>query len=306
MARPLKSGLDHFPLDISFDDDVELIEAEHGLEGFAILIKLWQKIYSNGYYIEWNDDTELLFSKKINTDKIKVNSVVNSCLLRSLFSKLLYEKYHVLTSSGIQKRYLLACASSKRKNIVFERRLLLVEDKYKQLITEFIELTPEETPVNSGESTQKRERVNESKVNESKVKREKIKLLKRTPSLSLDNQALELCKYYEQLKPGGSLSSQLPALKIFIDMYSFDWVKEALQITLSNKNEYIKSYMEKILKNWKAEGHTAITEVKPKAPSIKKNPKNSFGNYSGQRHYDIKELRKNLGLRTNNSEEGKP
>ncbi len=64
MARPLKIGLDYFPLDVSFDDNIELLEAEEGLEGFAILIKLWQKIYSNGYYIEWNDDCLLLFCKK--------------------------------------------------------------------------------------------------------------------------------------------------------------------------------------------------------------------------------------------------
>ena len=59
MARPLKTGLDYFPLDVSFDDNIELLEAEEGLEGFAILIKLWQKIYSNGYYIEWNEDSLL-------------------------------------------------------------------------------------------------------------------------------------------------------------------------------------------------------------------------------------------------------
>jgi hypothetical protein len=156
MARPPKPGLDYFPLDVSFDDAVDLIEAEHGLEGFAILIKIWQKIYSNGYYTEWTDDTELLFSKKINSDKNKVSSVINSCLLRNLLDKFMYEKYKVLTSAGIQKRYLTACVASKRKNIVFEEKFLLLEDKYKSLITELIEFTPEETPVNSGESTQRK------------------------------------------------------------------------------------------------------------------------------------------------------
>jgi hypothetical protein len=156
MARPLKPGLNYFPLDVSFDDDVELLEAECGLEGFAIMIKLWQKIYSNGYYMDWNEDTALLFSKKINSEKDKVNSVVNACLHRNLFNKLMYKAFKILTSAGIQKRYLIACSSSKRKNIVMEERFLLINDKYKQLITELTQFTPEETDVKPGESTQRK------------------------------------------------------------------------------------------------------------------------------------------------------
>jgi hypothetical protein len=167
MARPLKSGLDYFPLDVNFDDNVELIEAEFGLEGFAILIKVWQKIYANGYYLDWNDDTALLFAKKINTDKDKISSVINACLHRNLFNKLIYEQYGVLTSSGIQKRYITACTSSKRKNITMEGKYLLLDDKYKQLITELIPFTLEETPVNSGESTQRKGKETERKGKES-------------------------------------------------------------------------------------------------------------------------------------------
>ena len=48
MARPSKIGLDYFPLDVTVEDSIELLEAECGLSGFAILIKLWQKIYSQG------------------------------------------------------------------------------------------------------------------------------------------------------------------------------------------------------------------------------------------------------------------
>ena len=55
MARPQKEGLEYFPLDVSMDDNVELIEAEHGVAGFAILIKMYQKIYSESYWI-WNSN----------------------------------------------------------------------------------------------------------------------------------------------------------------------------------------------------------------------------------------------------------
>jgi hypothetical protein len=156
MARPLKPGLDYFPLDISFDDNMELFEAECGLDGLAILIKLWQKIYSNGYYIEWNEDISLLFTRKINSEITKVNSVINVGLRRNLFSKFMYEHYHILTSSGIQKRYITACVGCKRRHIVFEKKYFLLDDHYKELITELIELIPEETELSPEVSTQRK------------------------------------------------------------------------------------------------------------------------------------------------------
>ena len=166
MARPLKTGLDYFPLDVNIDDNIELIEAEHGIEGFAILIKLWQKIYANGYYIEWNEDMSLLFSRKINASVNMINDVINSCFKRNLFNKKMYFEHGILTSKGIQKRFITACSSSRRKNITFEKAYVLVETPYFELITEFTELTHEETELNHDESTQSK--VKESKVKESK------------------------------------------------------------------------------------------------------------------------------------------
>ena len=154
MARPIKVGLDYFPLDVSIDDDVELLEAECGLEGFAILIKLWQKIYKSSYYIEWNVDNEMLFARKINSESTKVNSVINACLRRGLFNKEIYEKYSILTSSGIQKRYIKACSDSKRKNIPMIKECILVNSEFTSLITELTSINSELTLIESSFSTQ--------------------------------------------------------------------------------------------------------------------------------------------------------
>ena len=121
MARPLKVGLDFFPLDVVMDDNLELLEAEHGLEGFAIVIKLWQKIYQNGYFIEWEQDNALLFSRRINSELTKVNDVINSCLRRNIFNKAVYESHKILTSKAIQKRYDKICSDAKRKNYGIKR-----------------------------------------------------------------------------------------------------------------------------------------------------------------------------------------
>ena len=143
MARPIKKGLDYFPLDVNLDDNLELIEAEHGLSGFAIVLKLWQKIYSSGYYIEWNEDSALLFARKINSEITLINSVINSCFNRSIFNKTLFDKYGILTSSGIQKRFLTVCKSSKRTNISFIKEFILVNSEFTDVITETTELNPE-------------------------------------------------------------------------------------------------------------------------------------------------------------------
>lgn len=145
MARPKKVGLDYFPMDLTSDDSLELLEAECGLEGFAILVKIWQKIYKNGYYIEWNEDVETLFSRKINSEKTKVNSVITTCFKRNLLNKHIYVTYGILTSRGIQKRYLRACIDSKRSYVPFIKELILVNSEFTKVISEFISINSEET-----------------------------------------------------------------------------------------------------------------------------------------------------------------
>ena len=68
------------------------------------------------------------------------------------------------------------------------------------------------------------------------------------------DKAIDLCKYWQELKPGQSITSHISTLKIFIEKYSFDWTKEALQITVKNKNRFIPNYTEAILKSWIEDG----------------------------------------------------
>lgn len=55
----MKSGIDYFPLDVALDEKFELIEAEFGLTGFGVVVKLLQKIYGGqGYYVEWTKEVD--------------------------------------------------------------------------------------------------------------------------------------------------------------------------------------------------------------------------------------------------------
>jgi len=177
MARPLKTGLDYFPLDVVLDDNIELIEAEHGIQGFAILIKLWQKIYANGYFIEWDNDNIMLFSKRNTIDVKIINSVVNSCIERGVFDSKIYKKHLVLTSYAIQKRYLIACSTGRRKKVLLNPELTLLTPDLIKLYNDLIEFTNEESA--------------QSKVKERKVKESNIGTLSLTERQQL---------FYDELK----------------------------------------------------------------------------------------------------------
>ncbi len=57
-----KVGLDYFELNCQLEEKIRLIQAEFGLKGFAVVVKLYQKIYGEfGYYCEWSEDSLLLF-----------------------------------------------------------------------------------------------------------------------------------------------------------------------------------------------------------------------------------------------------
>lgn len=124
MARPKKVGLDYFPLDTVLDTKFELIEAEFGLQGFAIIVKLLQKIYREfGYYCEWDTEVALLFSKRNNVGCNVVSETISSAIKRGIFDKAIYDKYHILTSEDIQVRYI----SAKRANFsIIKNEYLLI------------------------------------------------------------------------------------------------------------------------------------------------------------------------------------
>lgn len=129
MGRKFKEGLDYFELDCQMDDKIKLIQAEFGLKGFAVVVKLFQRIYGGfGYYCEWNDDSILLFMSEnglTSENKNMITEITNACTRRGLFSEELYNKYKILTSHGIQERYINAV--SRRESVKMEKAYLLVD-----------------------------------------------------------------------------------------------------------------------------------------------------------------------------------
>lgn len=158
----MKSGIDYFPLDCQLDDKFELIEAEFGLKGFAVIVKLFQKIYSGeGYYCIWTKEVGLLFARKINADYSLVSEIISASIKRGIFDKKLFEKHQILTSSGIQKRYLEAVSRRKKVEVRSEYLLLCNTQIYKN-----VDILSE----NADNSKKNADISKQSKVEESKVK----------------------------------------------------------------------------------------------------------------------------------------
>lgn len=177
MARPQKEGLDYFPLDVDIDQDdkIALIESQYGIEGFAVIIKLMMKIYKTSYFYEWTEREQLLFSKRVNVDINRVNVIINDCVKWELFDEAMLKDYQILTSKGIQRRYLEAVG--RRQKVEMFKEYLLLDEKiinvYKNLVIVNI------NPVNVDNITTLIPKVKESKVKESKVEERK----ENTPSL---------------------------------------------------------------------------------------------------------------------------
>ena len=127
-GRQNKVGLDYFELDCHMDEKVRLMQAEYGLKGFAVFVKLLQEIYGGrGYYCEWTQDRELLFASEngLNNGSLQLlRDIVSACIRRNIFSERLFKKYGILTSSGVQKQYLKATA--KREAVELKKEYLLI------------------------------------------------------------------------------------------------------------------------------------------------------------------------------------
>lgn len=169
----MKSGIDYFPLDVALDEKFELIEAEFGLTGFGVVVKLLQKIYGGqGYYVEWTNEVALLFAKRVGLGGGVVSEILEASVKRGIFDKTLYDKYHILTSNGIQKRYFEAVG--RRKSVEVEGAYLLVNaadfSKNASITVKNVDIFPKNADI-SQQSKVEKSRVEKSRGKESRVEK---------------------------------------------------------------------------------------------------------------------------------------
>ncbi|MCI6692529.1 MAG: DUF4373 domain-containing protein [Clostridium sp.] len=239
MARPQKNGLDYFPLDVDIDQDdkIALIEAQHGVIGFAIIIKLLMKIYKNSYFYEWTEKEQLLFSKRINVDINSINVVINDCIKWGLFDSNLLETKKILTSKGVQARYLEAVG--RRTKVEIRKEYLLLDENivnaHKNLIIVDIKSNNEEV----SDSINPQSKVKKSKVNNNKE-----------DSCSGD---FNIYKYMQQRGFVAISSIIAEQVQADIEMYSLEEVKQAIDIA-DNNGKHTYSYVKGVLEKRRGNG----------------------------------------------------
>lgn len=163
MARPAKKGLDYFPLDVNFLKDLKVrkIMRSCGSNSIPILISLLCNIYKDdGYYVEWDSDISFLTADEVGVSEGSVDEVVKKALKVGFFNQTMFNEHKILTSQGIQERFIKA--SERRKKAV-------VWDKYS--------LLPLSSGVNvySNSDNEDINSVNDNRSTQSKVKESKEK-----------------------------------------------------------------------------------------------------------------------------------
>ena len=238
------SGLTFFPLNCQLDEKFELIEAEFGLTGFSIVVKLLQRIYGeHGYYCEWTNEVALLFAKKVGLGGSAVSEIVEASVRRGIFSKELFDKYGVLTSKGIQTRYMYA--HNRRQKIEIRKEYLLLEvgdlKKNVYISNGNVYKTDENADIS------KQTKQDETKQN--KTRRNK--------------DSGDVFSTFEQC--GFQITSRaVDELNALSEEYSTGWVIEAIKRS-ADRGKKSLSYIKGILNNWQTAG--AIDE--PKKPDKK-------------------------------------
>lgn len=155
MARPLSRGIEYYPLDVDFLNDIKIrkIMKSCGPNSIAIIILLLGNIYGDeGYFMKWDEDVCFLVADAVGAKEVYVKEVLKKCLQVDLFSSELFEKYKIITSKGIQKRFFEITKRRKRENLIDEYLLVNVTETGVN-VTETI-VTEAETGVIVSKSTQ--------------------------------------------------------------------------------------------------------------------------------------------------------
>lgn len=167
MARPVKEGLDYYPLNADFMSDIKVrrLIRSFGSKSIGVVIALLGMIYGDkGYYILLNDDVAFIISEQTLEDEEIVSQIINKLIEIEFFDKNLYEKHRVLTSKGIQKRFISATERRKDVKLITKYNLVNVDNNSSSSV------------VNVDNNQQRKEK--KSKVKKSKEKQSKENTVK--------------------------------------------------------------------------------------------------------------------------------
>ncbi len=166
MPRPLKQGLDYFPLDTDFftNKKTKRLRRAHDTIGILTYLNLLSRVYREGYFYRFDDLEEFsmdiaeeIANKQLRSVAAGVAETINYLVGRGILDQGLFEQ-GVISGVALQEQYVISTYKRKRK-IKMDVHLLVDVDK---VISEY-KKNSEETAVNSEESTQRESKENKNK-----------------------------------------------------------------------------------------------------------------------------------------------
>lgn len=255
------------------DDSIEYIEAECGLIGFAILIKLYQKIYGDkGFYAKWNEKKAALFCKREGCTQEQLYKVLDIALAEGIFSDEKYKEFGILTSAGIQRRYLAIVGENRRSDIITEDEegFLIGKSNKKEFSGGKSEFTTGKTEFTPAESAQRKEK---------EIKEKEKENLPPSVEAALD----EFAQYRKEIKKPFTARARSLAIAWLYKLAAKDnGLDEAKAVAIIQQS---------ISRGW-----TGLFDIKGKSP-----PRASSGTIN--REYDMAELEKALVAKTRRNHE---
>ncbi len=158
MAAPVKRNFDYFNLrnDFFFDTKIEELIMSLGAESVTIYLFLLCDIYNNeGYFIKWDKSViNRIIKNLLIKNQNRIQEVINYCCHVGLFDKELLKNENILTSKGIQTRYISINKQLKRTNFFVKKEYNLIDNISKingdlKVSSEETNIISEITPINS-------------------------------------------------------------------------------------------------------------------------------------------------------------
>ena len=169
MARQIKQGIDYYPMDVNFLNDIKVRKVLRGCgaQSMAVILYLLGNIYRDeGYYMRWDDEEDpFLVSDVVGVSEGAVRETIKKSLQVEFFDSKLFEKESILTSKGIQQRFMEATV--RRISVNIKAAYWLLDKTGANMVVEKINVY--RNSINVDNNSKNVDDNQQSKVKESKV-----------------------------------------------------------------------------------------------------------------------------------------
>ena len=246
MARPTAKGVEYFPLNVNFINDLKVrkLLLSCGAEAIAVLIYLLSTIYKDeGYYVEIHEDEIDLIALDVNVTPEFVLEVINKACEVHFFDVNLYENFNILTSKGIQERYLKITERRKNSVVITQFNLINVYNNSINVNNNLINVNNNSINVYDNEQSKVKKR-KVQKSTEKSLSNDSVKNVYLTQTEERDCMNKKIYELY--LNGIGQISPTIKErLDDLVELYGMEHVIVAINTTIESGGSSIK-YVETV------------------------------------------------------------